>query len=745
MKKLLLLLFVSLGIYGIAQLISKYLFSEQEVSTIQQPVIGELCTDILQSIPSPLEISSLIKEVETGYNETILTRPELVPRYTSDFDKALNLGALVVDMGYANLHGETQAVKKYYKGIQTLAQGLEVAEFFPDSVIELTQNLNNLDSLLQFTAQNFEKMNTKFEEQSRQKLGILMLAGGWLEALQITGYVYSKTHNEQIKRIIGEQKVALEQIKLVLEICKDSDKNIEILYNQFLQMAEVYSQVKITIGKCRGDFMYEKDGELIIKQDPKSNIEFAEDIPPIAKYNKRNQNTFYVKPYKTTTKLLSFQGNYRIDVGLISRIQNEIQQSRNRFLGNQKLNSYSIKRIPEISKVHTQDFKIKENAFVTSSNFPNSTFSIEPCFYHNLPVNNIEKGQLPNPESIELQKFINSFIYDYAEPSEEVAFKISTETALCPWNSEHKLVQIGLRGGLPISKLDKQPNNFVFVIDMAGGMEKSISFLKKSLRALVKKLDKDDKVSVITYPCQWNIALPTTSCNQQAQILEAIDQLRQYSSPTDSNGMDLAYQMAEKSFIKDGNNRVILMIDEEFNVGELDGWQWLNEFKEKQRDDIGLTICGVNYYHHIFAIEEKYNIFTLDETENPQSLFEAELSNAPFHIAENAQIQVSFNPKTVKSYRLLGYENIPPDKLSQNQESTFFNPQHTVTAIYEIIPMDGNLDELMNIALRYKKPDSEKSILITHSVKNSDKNWKEASENFRFASAVAEFGETFTI
>ncbi len=257
---------------------------------VATPISGEIIIDILQSIPSPLEISLLIKEIGTEYNRADLSDHTFVTNYNTSFKQALNLGVYGTDLGYANLYGKNQDVIDYLNSVKKLADNLNIGQFFDYNTIkQLAQNSNDLDSLLQMTQQNFEKINTHLQDQRRENLSILILAGGWVEALYLSTLVYDKTQNDQLREKIGEQKVALEQILLVLDIYK-TKPNFSSLIKDLKELAKIYARVKITI--TRGEpIMVEKDGELIIEQGSKSQVEIDDkDLESIASLLKSIRN-----------------------------------------------------------------------------------------------------------------------------------------------------------------------------------------------------------------------------------------------------------------------------------------------------------------------------------------------------------------------------------------------------------------------------------------------------------------------
>lgn len=233
---------------------------------------GEIISDILQSIPAPLEISLLIKEIGSEYNVSNLSSPSYVSNYNTSFKQSLNLGVYGTDLGFANLYNKNQDVLDFLNSVKKLADDLNIGQFFDYNTIKrLAQTNNNIDSLLQLTQQNFEQINLHLQEQKRENLSILILTGGWVEALYLSTLVYEKSKNPKLKEKIGEQKVALEQILLVLDIYK-TKPNFSPLIEDLKELAKIYARVKIVVSPGQS-VMVEKDGELVIEQGSQTTVE----------------------------------------------------------------------------------------------------------------------------------------------------------------------------------------------------------------------------------------------------------------------------------------------------------------------------------------------------------------------------------------------------------------------------------------------------------------------------------------
>ncbi|TAH18599.1 MAG: hypothetical protein EAZ08_11025 [Cytophagales bacterium] len=249
--------------------------TEETAATTAQ-VSDDIISDILQAIPSPLEISFLIKEVGTKYNSTNLNSIDLVSNYNTSYQQALNLGTYATDLGYANLYGKNQDVLSFLNCVKKLADNLNIGQFFDyETIRQLASNSGNVDALLQLTQQNFEKINYHLREKKQENLSILILTGGWVEAIYLTSLVHQETKNKQLKEKIGEQKVVLEQILMVLEIYK-TKPNFSTLINDLKELQKVYNgvEMKTIVGKTR---TVEKNGELIVETETQTVVNISDD------------------------------------------------------------------------------------------------------------------------------------------------------------------------------------------------------------------------------------------------------------------------------------------------------------------------------------------------------------------------------------------------------------------------------------------------------------------------------------
>jgi hypothetical protein len=253
--------------------------AKTEGPSISEGVIG----DILGRIPSPLEISVLLKESGKKYNGSYLNSPDNISKYNSNYQKALNLGVYGTDLGYTNIYEQNQDGVKYMSSIKTLADGLSIGQFFDiETIGRLATNSKNLDSLLLITTQNFNSINHYLQTQNRSNLSVLFLTGGWVEALNILCEVAAANPtNKELQETIGEQKIILENINLLLSFYKESDQNMAALLSDMEELKRLYDKVNITYTYSESTFEI-VDGVMVIKDNSSSSIQITpEDIANI--------------------------------------------------------------------------------------------------------------------------------------------------------------------------------------------------------------------------------------------------------------------------------------------------------------------------------------------------------------------------------------------------------------------------------------------------------------------------------
>ncbi|MCB0716537.1 MAG: von Willebrand factor type A domain-containing protein [Chitinophagaceae bacterium] len=419
--------------------------------------------------------------------------------------------------------------------------------------------------------------------------------------------------------------------------------------------------------------------------------------------------------------------------------------------------------------------KITENPFKKVNDYPLSTFSIDvdAASYSNVR-RFLNQGQLPPAGAVRIEEMINYFKYDYDQPTNGQPFSIHTEIASAPWNTKNKLVLIGLQGKkIPTDNLPA--SNLVFLIDVSGSMWSSnkLPLVKASLKMLVDQLREQDKISLVVYAGAAGLVLPPTSGAEKTKIKDAIDKLNAGGSTAGGAGIKLAYKTAEENFMKNGNNRVILCTDGDFNVGESSDDAMERLIEEKRKTGVFLTVLGYGMGNYQDAKMQKLadkgngNHAYIDGISEAKKVLVNEFGGTLFTIAKDVKLQIEFNPAKVQGYRLIGYENrmlAKEDFNDDKKDAGELGSGHTVTAIYEVIPVGVESDflkdvdplkyqkektklsptahngEILTVKFRYKEPDGEVSKLIVQPVKDENIALANTSDNFRFATAVAEFG-----
>jgi Ca-activated chloride channel homolog len=423
---------------------------------------------------------------------------------------------------------------------------------------------------------------------------------------------------------------------------------------------------------------------------------------------------------------------------------------------------------------NTEDYdKIIENDFLSPREEPLSTFSIDvdEAAYSNVR-RYLQNGDLPPAGAVRIEEMINYFDYEYPQPVNDDPFSVTTEMADCPWNSQHKLIHIGLQG--KSSSTGNLPgSNIVFLIDVSGSMsdENKLPLVKSSLKLLTDQLREKDNVAIVVYAGNAGLVLPSTNGKNKTRIKDAIDGLEAGGSTAGGEGIQLAYKVAKENFIKDGNNRVILATDGDFNVGISSDDELVALIEKEKKSGIFLSVLGYGMGDYKdnkmqqLADKGNGNHSYIDNINEAKKVLVNEFSSTLFTIAKDVKIQVEFNPVKVQAYRLIGYENrmlAAEDFNDDQKDAGELGSGHTVTALYEIIPagvkdeFSKSVDELkyqskrdatvsesnevMTIKLRYKKPDGDVSNLIVHTVTDDTETLNNSSDNFRFSAAVAEFG-----
>jgi Ca-activated chloride channel family protein len=419
---------------------------------------------------------------------------------------------------------------------------------------------------------------------------------------------------------------------------------------------------------------------------------------------------------------------------------------------------------------------LTENGFTNAKETPLSTFSVDvdAASYSNVRrfINN---GQLPPADAVRVEEMINYFKYDLSGPKNNEPVAIHTELSSAPWNSKHRLLRIGLKAKtIDMDKLP--PSNLVFLLDVSGSMGEAnkLPLVKAAMKMLVDQLRAEDRVAIVTYSGEVGLKLAATPGNEKQKIKDVIDGLYASGSTAGGAGIKMAYRIARENFMKNGNNRIILATDGDFNVGDSsDGDMETLITRERSISNVPITIMGFGMGNlkdskmEILADKGNGNYAYIDNLTEARKTLISEYGGTLFMVAKDVKLQVEFNPAKVQAYRLVGYEDrllAKEDFNNDKKDAGDMGSGHTVTAFYEIVPtgitddysnsvdplkyqktkgvpvIGSNSDEMMTIKFRYKQPGSDQSKMSLVTVVDKPVAFNNTTADFRFAAAVSEFG-----
>ncbi|MCG8327202.1 MAG: von Willebrand factor type A domain-containing protein [Chitinophagales bacterium] len=414
-------------------------------------------------------------------------------------------------------------------------------------------------------------------------------------------------------------------------------------------------------------------------------------------------------------------------------------------------------QIPETEEVPKssggEDYaSIPENQYVDVSTEVFSTFSIDvdKAAYSNVR-RFINQKQLPPVEAVRTEELINYFQYDYPQPEDEHPFAVYTELSECPWQQDHQLLHIGLKGREQ-DPADAPPANLVFLIDISGSMSSAnkLPLVIEAFELLVEQLRAQDRVSIVTYAGSFKVALEPCPGNEKNKIIKALRDMRSGGGTAGGAALERAYELAAQYFDPEGSNRVIMATDGDFNIG-ISSPEELEKFIEKKRESgIYLSVLGFGMGNlkdnrlEVLADKGNGNYAYIDNIEEAEKLFITEMTGTLYAIAKDVKLQIEFDKEAVESYRLIGYENRMLEKEDfedDTKDAGELGAGHTVTALYEIIPKanGSSSEELLTVHLRYKQPKEEQSYYLSHKVSNEVIPLEQASDNFRFSASVAAY------
>ncbi|MBK9737488.1 MAG: VWA domain-containing protein [Saprospiraceae bacterium] len=414
--------------------------------------------------------------------------------------------------------------------------------------------------------------------------------------------------------------------------------------------------------------------------------------------------------------------------------------------------------------------KIVENKFANVAEEALSTFAldVDRAAYSNVR-RFINGGQLPPTDAVRIEEMVNYFAYDYPTPKNDDILAVQTQLTDCPWNSQLKLLHIGVQSK-KIDLKDLPLSNLVFLIDVSGSMQdpNKLPLVISSLKILLNQLRPDDKVAIVTYAGRAAVALPSTKASDKQKILDALDGLTAGGSTAGAQGIISAYSIAIENYIPKGNNRVVLATDGDFNVGLSDNAGLEKLIEEKKNTGVFLSVLGYGMGNYkddkmqILADKGNGNHAYIDDMQEAVKVLGSEFGGTMYTLAKDVKFQIEFNPDKVEYYRLLGYENRMLAKEAFNDDTKDggeLGMGHQMTAIYEIVlsgsdsefmqvdplkyqvkkKVKNNVyhDELATIKFRYKDPESAKSKKWEQTISDQSQTLDKANEDVRFSIAVA--------
>lgn len=417
--------------------------------------------------------------------------------------------------------------------------------------------------------------------------------------------------------------------------------------------------------------------------------------------------------------------------------------------------------------------RVQDNPFLEASRSPLSTFSVD---VDTASFSNVRRfldgGSLPPPDAVRIEELINYFPYAFPQPQGSDPVAVTTELAVCPWNTAHRLARVGVQAR-SLAPNATPPRNLVFLLDVSGSMASpdKLPLVQSGLRMLVDQLTPQDRIAIVVYAGSEGLELPPTAGDHKAEIRNALDRLGAGGSTNGAGGIQLAYQVARQNFRPGGINRVILATDGDFNVGISDRAGLERLIESERKSGVFLTVLGVGTGNtkdstmEMLADKGNGNYAYLDSEAEARKVLVTQAGSTLITVAKDVKIQIEFNPTRVQSYRLIGYENRvlqAQDFRDDKKDAGEMGAGHSVTALYELVPpgtpgLTGTTDplkyqtisasknaqsskELMTVKLRYKLPNSETSQEIAAPVQDTGTRIEAASTDFRFATAVAAFG-----
>jgi Ca-activated chloride channel family protein len=394
---------------------------------------------------------------------------------------------------------------------------------------------------------------------------------------------------------------------------------------------------------------------------------------------------------------------------------------------------------------------VAEHGFVETTKQTTATFAIDVDRASYSSVRDyLTRGLRPPRQAVRIEELVNYFSYNYPQPRDGAPFSVTTEVAGCPWNPANRLLRIGIQGRI-VDRFEMPPNNLVFLIDVSGSMgsPRKLPLVVHAISILVEALRAEDRVSVVSYAGTTGVVLPSTSAADKEAILAALRRLIPGGSTAGGEGIHQAYRIAQENFIENGNNRVVLATDGDFNVGVSSVPELQTLIEEKRSSRVFLSVIGVGEGNQRDDVMETLadkgngNYSFIDSTAEAEKVFRRELTGTLLTIAKDVKVQLEFDPAAVQSYRQIGYENralAAKDFDDDQKDAGELGAGHSVTALFELVPAPGSRGQLGTLRLRYKDPRGEASTPLVARLVDEGKSAYEASADLQFAAAVAEMG-----
>jgi Ca-activated chloride channel family protein len=366
------------------------------------------------------------------------------------------------------------------------------------------------------------------------------------------------------------------------------------------------------------------------------------------------------------------------------------------------------------------------------------------------------KSAVP-PDAVRVEEMVNYFNLQYRQPDPDQTFHIRSQLTSCPWNDQQQLLFLNLSAKkLALEKIP--PGNFVFLIDVSGSMDmpNRLPLLKAAFQALVKNLRPIDKVSIVIYGGTVGIWLQPTPGNEKEKILKSIEELTAAGDTPGESAIRAAYKLAESTYIKDGNNRVILATDGDFNVGETSEKALDDLITNMRQTGVYLTCLGVGMGNlkdsklQTLAKKGNGNYAYIDDFMEAEKVLVKELTQTFYAVADNVLLNIHFNPAMVSQYRLIGFDNKREalSDLSSELEGGEIGSGNSTLAIFELVPTDQNqltrgttfADDIASLNVNYGNCNDTTSINLLYQVKNNFLKFESLDPELKFATSIAMFG-----